>query len=320
MQDPGAIRRHKVRALIQSICLAGIYLLKYDVVQLIHYMYLIQCRYCGDAVRKFGTQFDKCGGFSARDVVYKYHVAPVCLQQQQQQSSYSVADHSPQLGWALDGFPIYGDIGAKVILCANHYMFDANASLNIDTSFLFSLLNACIAAVSLLLHWQYEMQGVVMARCGTAGAHPVLCLDACNGYYGRLPGYDKFMYRYYIPGNHAATGECAAFVQNGGTCERETEPCCVSSLPRPVHYPYTIGCLRGCPVGDTTCTLSSTPGVTDDYIPSLSNFPKQVYAQDEAAADSSEAIDSSRTWSNGTAMDSSSTIAGTRCHIHSICR
>lgn len=28
-------------------------------------------------------------------------------------SPHKVRDHSPQLGWALDGFPVYGPIGAK---------------------------------------------------------------------------------------------------------------------------------------------------------------------------------------------------------------
>lgn len=28
-------------------------------------------------------------------------------------SSRAVREHSPQLGWALDGFPVYGPVGAK---------------------------------------------------------------------------------------------------------------------------------------------------------------------------------------------------------------
>jgi hypothetical protein len=40
-----------------------------------------------------------------------------------------------------------------------------------------------------------------MKPCGTPGAHLVLCLDVCNGYAGRLPGYDKFLYRYYFSGD-----------------------------------------------------------------------------------------------------------------------
>lgn len=28
-------------------------------------------------------------------------------------SPHAVRDHSPQLGWALDGFPVFGPVGAK---------------------------------------------------------------------------------------------------------------------------------------------------------------------------------------------------------------
>lgn len=48
-----------------------------------------------------------------------------------------------------------------------------------------------------------------MMPCGAAGAHPVLCLDVCGGYAGRLAGYDSFLYRYYFAG---AVGSGAEFV------------------------------------------------------------------------------------------------------------
>jgi hypothetical protein len=59
-----------------------------------------------------------------------------------------------------------------------------------------------------------------MKPCGTASAHSVLCLDSCNGYYGRLPGYDSFMYRYYFTGE-VGSGECSSSVANAGACKRE---------------------------------------------------------------------------------------------------
>jgi hypothetical protein len=58
-------------------------------------------------------EFDKCGGFAGRDGAYKYQVTPACLQNQLLAAGAAVADHSPQLGWALDGFPVYGPVGAK---------------------------------------------------------------------------------------------------------------------------------------------------------------------------------------------------------------
>lgn len=39
-------------------------------------------KYCGDRVQQVATTLDKCGGYAARDGVYKYHVTPICLQQQ----------------------------------------------------------------------------------------------------------------------------------------------------------------------------------------------------------------------------------------------
>ena len=128
-----------------------------------------------------------------------------------------------------------------------------------------------------------------MKRCGTTGAHAQLCLDACNGFYGRLPGYDKFTYRYYIPGPQAS-GECAAFIENGGDCSRQDSKCCVSVLPTPADYfPYTLGCLQGCRAGDDDCQLSALKGVTDEYIPDLSNSAIGVIASSSSSSDESGA-------------------------------
>ena len=39
--------------------------------------------------------------------------------------------------------------------------------------------------------------GVLMQRCGNAGADLTFCVDACGGYYGALST-DSFMYRCHI--------------------------------------------------------------------------------------------------------------------------
>ena len=62
--------------------------------------------------------------------------------------------------------------------------------------------------------------GVTMLPCGSFGAHPVLCLDVCGGYAGKLPGYDQYLYRYYMAGS-AGSGECSSTVENAGVCARE---------------------------------------------------------------------------------------------------
>lgn len=50
---------------------------------------------------------DACSGHPQQSGVYHYHGLPACL------SSGSGRKHSKLIGWALDGFPIYGPLGAK---------------------------------------------------------------------------------------------------------------------------------------------------------------------------------------------------------------
>lgn len=51
---------------------------------------------------------DDCGGFVNVYGEYIYAVLPLCLTEQLKDS---LRDHSPQIGWALDGYPIYGPYG-----------------------------------------------------------------------------------------------------------------------------------------------------------------------------------------------------------------
>jgi len=48
--------------------------------------------------------FDCCGGHAENSGDYHYHFAPACLMDQ----AGTTNGHSNQLGWAFDGFPIYG--------------------------------------------------------------------------------------------------------------------------------------------------------------------------------------------------------------------
>jgi len=54
--------------------------------------------------------FDMCGGHGASALAssYHYHLAPPCLLSQLGDSG---SVHSPQIGWAYDGFPVYGPYG-----------------------------------------------------------------------------------------------------------------------------------------------------------------------------------------------------------------
>eukprot|EP00904_Undaria_pinnatifida_P008243 jgi/Undpi1/4549/HiC_scaffold_18.g07903.m1 len=56
--------------------------------------------------------FDLCGGHSTTEGTYHYHGTAGCLQEQAQlDAGTSSDDHSALLGWAYDGFPVYGQLG-----------------------------------------------------------------------------------------------------------------------------------------------------------------------------------------------------------------
>merc|ERR1719506_1467751 len=71
----------------------------------------------GDAVRDNAEMFDVCNGFANEQGLYRYHVPPACLLAQ---LGASEGAHSPQIGWSLDGFPIYGprgSLGQEMLPC-----------------------------------------------------------------------------------------------------------------------------------------------------------------------------------------------------------
>ena len=67
--------------------------------------------------------FDCCTGHSTGDGLYHYHFPPSCLLAQAEADApmgSTVANgHSPQVGWAQDGFPIYGPYGPEGTLIQN---------------------------------------------------------------------------------------------------------------------------------------------------------------------------------------------------------
>jgi len=62
-----------------------------------------------------GNSFDQCGchGSSETQASYHCHVPPSCLMNQLGQTSSA---HSPQIGWAFDGFPLYGPRGPSGLM------------------------------------------------------------------------------------------------------------------------------------------------------------------------------------------------------------
>lgn len=61
-----------------------------------------------DVISSEWSSFDCCGGHSQQQGDYHYHFAPGCLEKQIGELN---GGHSPQIGWAYDGFPIYGPKG-----------------------------------------------------------------------------------------------------------------------------------------------------------------------------------------------------------------
>ena len=86
-------------------------------------------RFCGDHVESHANSLDKCGGHThvyteGNTGIYHYHIPPSCLmkdiaakiQRTESDSVAVVAHHSFQLGWAYDGFPVYGPKGPSGIV------------------------------------------------------------------------------------------------------------------------------------------------------------------------------------------------------------
>ena len=82
------------------------------------------------------TSFDYCGGHSQNSGDYHYHFPPSCLLAQIGDLSDG---HSPQVGWANDGFPIYGPLGPGGAAithtaqgCTGTYCLDACSGLEME--------------------------------------------------------------------------------------------------------------------------------------------------------------------------------------------
>ena len=85
-----------------------------------------------------------CGGSADSKGVYNYRIPPSCLLTQLQESKVL---HSPQVGWALDGFPVYGPLGPDGITmepCENFVgTFGDSTWLSQQTTASMYCLDAC---------------------------------------------------------------------------------------------------------------------------------------------------------------------------------
>ena len=71
--------------------------------------------YANSAPAAEGDTFDQCGQHAASTMTASYHshIPPPCLLRQLNNTD---SEHSPQIGWAADGFPIYGPRGPQGIM------------------------------------------------------------------------------------------------------------------------------------------------------------------------------------------------------------
>ena len=195
-------------------------------------------KYCGDQVIAYAAEFDMCGGHADRGSgLYHYHIPPSCLindlgvvLEDAPSSTPYASLHSVQIGWAYDGFPVYGPRGPD---------------------------------------------GILMMPCTSPGSHDTLCLDSCNGYYGRLVGVDEYLYRYYMTGP-TGSSECSDVVDSNNemiTCQHEEDKCCTDITPPVAFAPYSLGCFRGCAYNDLGCLLSNElEGTSEFFFPKISNY------------------------------------------------
>lgn len=247
--------------------------------------------YCGDSVASHGDTFDKCGGHASRLTgLYHYHTLPVCLLNQLTEQQWEVSAkaasaippeppaetvpnttltrtpvspalpllrlsyrlHSPQLAWALDGFPVYGPLGpGGVVMLPCDYdvpISEEEAAKADDNNANNDNGNTGDAALytnpNARANYVHGTNPGLRAQSRPLQPHARYCLDRCNGYYGELPGIDSYTYRYYISAGsetttveplaeqtvktdndqvgleQVETEDCSDYVINAGFCER----------------------------------------------------------------------------------------------------
>lgn len=230
-------------------------------------------RECGDVVPSEGIFYDKCGGRADEYGAYHYKVIPPCLLQQLEMASrkasvlgkvalhvepVDLGRHSPQIGWASDGFPVYGPRGPHGMLMERCSPLSGKSKDDKKDR-----------PPSSLDFSQDDFDAGF-------GGDGVVCLDRCNGFKAELPQVDGYAYRYYMSGE-AGSGHCSDEVANSGTCSFIAgEKCCLDTIPSRKYAPYNIACLMGCELTGT-CELSGIAGTAYNFYPKQANYPTTVH-------------------------------------------
>jgi hypothetical protein len=128
-----------------------------------------------------GTSFDDCLGHPDQGHIYHHHVNPKCLY-----NDLDSTHHSPIIGYALDGFPIYGAYGY-----AN--ATTVGAIKRMQTSYVLS--TATTRASGPPVNTSYPEGSMCEDYIYTAGAGD---LDEHNGRYCVTPDYPGGTYAYFV--------------------------------------------------------------------------------------------------------------------------
>lgn len=204
---------------------------------------------CDDIVRgQRPISIDKCGGYGHSTGEYRYYVPPVCLLQQ---LGESVGRHSPLIGWALDGFPIYGSYGT-------------NGTMMVSCT---SLGSKYVPGVS-----------VCLDACNGYGGP----LNGVDDYLYRY---------YIAGGtaNGNCNAETFQDFKHIRLCQRADDSCCVSSIPDPATFKtITLGCYAGCLLSDTRCQRLNkvSNGWTSNFVPTIATYPSVAYNNTPATIES----------------------------------
>ena len=88
------------------------------------------CEPGNDAIVLEARTYDNCSGHADPFGFYHYHLSPACLLNQV--NDIYTKCHSPQIGWAIDGFPVYGphDLRGKEIYGCDHERADPDDCLD----------------------------------------------------------------------------------------------------------------------------------------------------------------------------------------------
>jgi len=146
-----------------------------------------------DAYRFEGASFDNCLGHPAPNGEYHHHVAPVCL--------YDIDDsthHSPIIGYAFDGFPIYGNYGYATANSNSSAIKRMSPSYRLHNYADRSVATTGQTAAGPAVNASYPLGSFKEDYEYVAGLGD---LDASNGRFCVTPEYPNGTYAYFVTNN-----------------------------------------------------------------------------------------------------------------------